>query len=99
MANEDSTPAIEAIRSELRQVVEEERKYNRGAALNKNRTSLGEIVEKKCTWDTKLVETKAKVLAKKALPMDDYLSLQNALIEVRPAIATYFRTTTVVSTH
>lgn len=80
-ANEGT--AVEVIRAECRQVVIEERKHHREAELNKNRSALGEIQDKKRPWDSNLLVAKAKQLKKKPLSMDDYLGLQSALIQVR----------------
>ncbi|KOX72449.1 hypothetical protein WN51_01549 [Melipona quadrifasciata] len=72
--------AVEVIRESVRELVHTERKENRTRTSNKNRVALGNIATK-TPFTTEFVVEKAKALKKKALSIEEYEKLQNALIQ------------------
>lgn len=74
--------SVEMIRECLRELTYLERKEHRTKVLNKNRIALGNIVSDS-SFTTEFVIKKAKELTKKALSIEKYKQLQNALIQVR----------------
>ncbi|KOC62457.1 hypothetical protein WH47_04117 [Habropoda laboriosa] len=79
---------IEVIRERLRKLVHTVRKENRVKTLNKNRIGLESIVTNSSSMTEFIVE-KAKALKKKALSIEVYRQLQNALIQSEENV-TYF---------
>lgn len=73
--------AVEVIRESVRELVHTERKENRTRTLNKNRVALGNVATN-TSFTTEFVVEKAKALKKKALSIEEYEKLQNALIQV-----------------
>lgn len=73
--------AVEVIREGVRELVSTERKESRLKVLNKNRVTLGYTVLDS-SFTPKFVIEHAEILKKKALPIEKYKQLQNALIQV-----------------
>ncbi|XP_034950595.1 uncharacterized protein [Chelonus insularis] len=85
MATQESTEyyqsSVEVIREELRQSVKTEQKNQRYAEVNKRRTALGELTYNEESWNADDLVLKAKELRRKPLSIDDYIKLQNTLIQ------------------
>lgn len=81
--SEHQTSLVEVIRDELRQAAIEERRNNRTEEQNKRRAALGELITTDDTWTLDTIIKKTKDLRKKALSIDDYIKLQNSLIQVQ----------------
>lgn len=73
---------VEVIRDELRQATIEVRRNHRTEEQNKRR-ALGEIIKNDDSWTLDTIIKKTKDLRKKPLSIDDYIKLQNSLIQVK----------------
>ncbi|CAG5108612.1 Protein of unknown function [Cotesia congregata] len=71
---------VEVIRDELRQATIEVRRNHRTEEQNKRR-ALGEIIKNDDSWTLDTIIKKTKDLRKKPLSIDDYIKLQNSLIQ------------------
>ncbi|XP_076756359.1 uncharacterized protein LOC143426654 isoform X2 [Xylocopa sonorina] len=85
-----NSDAVEVIRDGLRQLVHTERKENRTRILNKNRVDLGNIVTNS-SFTTEFVVEKARALKKKALSIEEYKQLQNALIQSEQHVNSFLK--------
>lgn len=72
--------AVQVIREGLRELVSTERKESRSKVLNKNRVALGNAILDSA-FTPEFVIKNAEALKKKALPIEKYKQLQNALIQ------------------
>nr|XP_012154459.1 PREDICTED: uncharacterized protein LOC100878399 [Megachile rotundata] len=72
--------AVQVIREGLRELVSTERKESRLKVLNKNRVALGNAIPDSA-FTPEFVIKNAEALKKKALPVEKYKQLQNALIQ------------------
>ncbi|CAK9828657.1 hypothetical protein ANTRET_LOCUS6141 [Anthophora retusa] len=82
--------AVEVMRENLRELVHMERKENRMRTLNKNRVALGNIVTNS-SFTTEFIVEKAKALKKKALSIEEYRQLQNALIQSEENVTSFLK--------
>ncbi|CAL7941138.1 unnamed protein product [Xylocopa violacea] len=82
--------AVEVIRDGLRQLVHTERKENRTKTLNKNRVTLGNTVTNSF-FTIEFVVEKAKALKRKALSIEEYKQLQNALIQSEQHVNSFLK--------
>ncbi|XP_076168336.1 uncharacterized protein LOC143147186 [Ptiloglossa arizonensis] len=82
--------SVEMIRECLRELTYLERKEHRTKVLNKNRIALGNIVSDS-SFTTEFVIKKAKELTKKALSIEKYKQLQNALIQSEENVNSFLK--------
>lgn len=82
--------AVEVIREGLRELIHIERKENRMKTVNKSRVALGNIITNS-SFTTEFVIEKAKALKKKALSIEEYKELQNALIQSEENVNSFLK--------